>query len=276
MTFLCWNLNRRPIQGLVAALVRSEQVDVVILLECDIRIGDVVNALNDATGSIFAYAESPTLLKTIQVFTRFSPNFIRPVEESARYSIRHLAAPEQEDIILAVVHFPSKLHSGDDSQSLECPVLSRMIDSAENQVGHCRTILMGDLNMNPFETGLVGASGLNATMTRAQALKGNRTVQGVPYKFFYNPMWGHFGDRDGGPAGTYYYYQSEHVAYFWNMFDQVLIRPALIHRLDADSVRIVDRVDETTLLTIAGIPDRAIASDHLPLLFTLRLQSYGN
>ena len=112
MTFLCWNLNRRPIQGLVAALVRSEQVDVVILLECDIRIGDVVNALNEATGSMFAYAESPTLLKTIQVFTRFSPNFIRPVQESARYSIRHLAAPEQEDIILAVVHFPSKLHSG--------------------------------------------------------------------------------------------------------------------------------------------------------------------
>jgi hypothetical protein len=32
--FLCWNLNRRPLQQLVAQLARARKVDVLILLEC--------------------------------------------------------------------------------------------------------------------------------------------------------------------------------------------------------------------------------------------------
>ena len=45
--------------------------------------------------------------------------------------------------------------------------------------------------MNPFEAGVVGAAGLNATMARSQALKEFCTVRGRQYQFFYNPMWGH-------------------------------------------------------------------------------------
>ena len=42
--------------------------------------------------------------------------------------------------------------------------------------------------MNSFESGVVGAAGLNATMVRSQALKEFRTVQGQRYQFFFNPM----------------------------------------------------------------------------------------
>jgi hypothetical protein len=187
MTFLCWNLNRRPLYRLVTELVQSRQVDVVILLECEVSVADVLSALNSATGEIFYYAESRVQMKTIRVFTRFSDQLIRPVEESNRYSVRHLTIPGGKDVLLAIAHFPSKLRSSDNSQAQECSELGRTIRSAEGRVGHYRTVLVGDLNMNPFEAGVVGASGLNAAMVRRRAEKGLRTVQGQRYRFFYNP-----------------------------------------------------------------------------------------
>jgi exonuclease III len=271
MVFLCWNLNKRPLHQLVADLVRSKQVDIVVLLECTVSVAEVLKALMTATGDIFHYSDSPAQMKTIQVFTRFSHQFIRPVEESHRYSIRHLAPPAQTDLLLAVVHFPSKLYWTDDSQSQECNVLAKMIDSAERRIGHFRTVLLGDLNMNPFEKGIVGTMGLNATMVRSQALKELRTVQKQKYRFFYNPMWRHFGDGQNAPPGTYHYDSHQHVTYFWNMFDQVLVRPSLIGNIETDGVQIINSVGSVSLLTPEGTPDVSVGSDHLPLLFSMKL-----
>jgi hypothetical protein len=196
---------------MVAELVHSRQVDIVILVECTAGVGEILKALNAATGDIFHHSESPVKMKTIQVFTRFSKQFIRPVDESRRYSLRHLALPGRKDLLLALVHFPSKLRWTEDSQVQECVELAKMIDSAEKRIGHFRTVLVGDLNMNPFEKGVVGATGLNATMSHSRALKELRTVQNREYRFFYNPMWRHFGDGQKEPPGTYHYDNSQHV-----------------------------------------------------------------
>ena len=72
MVFLCWNLNRRPLQQLVAELVRSKEVDVVILLECYVDVADVLQSLYAATGQPFYFSYSREQMKTIRVFTRFS------------------------------------------------------------------------------------------------------------------------------------------------------------------------------------------------------------
>ncbi len=271
MVFLCWNLNRQPLHRLVADLVQLKQVDVAILLECTVTVAEVLNALYASTGEVFHHSDSPVQMKTIRVFTRFSHKFIRPVEESQRYSIRHLTAHANADLLLAIVHFPSKLYWSDDSQVQECNTLARMIDSAERRIGHFRTVLVGDLNMNPFEKGVVGALGLNATMARSQALKELRTVQRRQHRFFFNPMWGHLGDGKNTPPGTYHYDNHQHVTYFWNMFDQVLVRPSLIGNIDTDGIQIIDAVGAVSLLTPEGIPDVSVGSDHLPLLFSMKL-----
>ena len=56
----------------------------------------------------------------------------------------------------------------------------------ENKAGHKRTVLVGDLNMNPFETGLVTASGLNATMTRK--LPRRKNGQSMPGVFLFSTI----------------------------------------------------------------------------------------
>jgi endonuclease/exonuclease/phosphatase family metal-dependent hydrolase len=271
MVFLCWNLNRRPLHQLVAELVQARQVDVVILLECEVIVAEILEALKAATGENFHLSDSKVQMKTIRVFTRFSHQFINALEEDHRYSIRHLRLPAQRDLLLAVVHFPSKLRWTEDSQAQECVELARMIDRAERRIGHFRTVMVGDLNMNPFEKGVVGTMGLNATMARNQAQKELRTVQRRKYRFFYNPMWTCFGDGQTSPPGTYHYDNNQHVTYFWNMFDQVLVRPSLIGNIDTDGIEIVHRVGGVSLLTHEGTPDGSVGSDHLPLLFSMRL-----
>jgi hypothetical protein len=177
---------------------------VVILLECHIEPDDVLDCLNRGAGAVFYHADADSRhgipSGTIRIFTRFSPDILPSLLDGPRFTIRHLQIPGQIEVIVAAVHFTSKLYSRDDDQVFDCTVLARRIQEAENQAGHDRTILIEDFNMNPFEPGVVGAAGLNATMVLRQARKGSRTVQGQDYRFFYNPIWGHFGG-DGGTSG---------------------------------------------------------------------------
>ena len=89
------------------------------------------------------------------------------------------------------------------------------------------------------------------------------------YPFFYNPMWGRFGDTTEGPAGTYYRLASSFAEYFWHIHDQVLIRPHLLDSFDEKSVRVLTVCGGRRFVRKSGIPDQSRVSDHLPLLFAL-------
>ncbi|WP_437929172.1 hypothetical protein WMF37_07840 [Sorangium sp. So ce291] len=185
--------------------------------------------------------------------------------------MRHLRLPARQDMLLGVVHLRSKLYQREDSQAFACVELSRVLDEQERKLGHRRTILTGDFNMNPFENGIVSAAGLNAVMDRSVAARGERTVEGRSHPFFYNPMWSRFGDGSPGPPGTYYRDGGEHVAFFWNMYDQVLIRPDLLDSFRPEELEILHADGASSLLTQRGLPDRKRASDHLPVLFRMSL-----
>lgn len=113
------------------------------------------------------------------------------------------------------------------------------------------------------------ANGLHAVMTKKIALSLSRKVQGKEYKFFYNPMWNLLGDHSPGVPGTYYLRQSVHKVYFWNILDQVLIRPELLDTFKVEDLKIVDYDDKVSLLNAKGHPNKNKYSDHLPIKFTL-------
>src|SRR5271157_1634040 len=58
----------------------------------------------------------------------------------------------------------------------------------------------------------------------------------------------------------------------WNMFDQVLVRPALLDRFDFKDLAILDDAGDERLVKDSGVPDRDVGSDHLPVLFRLNLR----
>jgi hypothetical protein len=169
LTFLFWNTNRRPISSLVVALAKEHSVDVLILAESKLRDADLLEQFNTPLAEPL-YRLPRSECESIRVFTRFPAKYIPHSFESARYSFRRLSLPERDQIILGIAHFPSKLRWSDDSQAQECTRLARIIAEQEATVGHRRTLLVGDFNMNPFEKGLIGATGLHAVMSRDVAL----------------------------------------------------------------------------------------------------------
>jgi hypothetical protein len=121
--------------------------------------------------------------------------------------------------------------------------------------------------MNPFEAGVCSAEGLHAVMCKTIAKKEKRVVYGRERMYFYNPMWNLLGDETAGPPGTYYY-PNGITAYFWNTFDQVLYRPALLDDYREGDVQVISEIEGTSLLH-NGIVSKAF-SDHLPVLFNVR------
>jgi hypothetical protein len=263
--FLFWNINRKPLADFVGQIAHARAAEVVILAECEIDAADLVRTLNQRAPGGFHY--SPGANRTFSVFVRFSPQFLQPRFGSDRVSIQHLSLPARSPVLLAMAHLPSKLYWSGDSQAFESAELARQITTEEDKVGHQRTVLVGDFNMNPFEPGVVG--GLNCVPTRQLAARGVRTVQGREYRMFYNPMWSHFGDATRDTAGSYFYSGAEHVNYSWHIFDQVLIRPELAQHFDPRKVEILDGVGDHSLVHDDGRPDSVAGSDHLPVIFEL-------
>lgn len=270
MRFLFWNLNRRPLQTALRAIVDEHDVDVVMLAESAVHDAVLLDTLNRGRPTKYLLHHAPS--DRLRIFARLPIGAIIPVKDGLGVTIRRLFPPLGTDILLVVAHLKSKLHQRDADQILASTRLVRMIEEAEGRVGHMRTLLVGDLNMNPFEPGVAGAAGLHAVMSRRIAGRQTRIVGGEERSFFYNPMWSFFGEGSPGPPGTYFYRSSSQVCYYWNIFDQVLIRPELLPRFRDEDVAILTRAGTVDLLNAAGVPDASSGSDHLPMLFRLELR----
>jgi len=265
--FLFWNLKGQSVETCVANLSRLHDVDVLILAECAIPPGKMLSAICAENDTPFHLTKS--LCEKLVVYTRFSAERLTPLyEDPNSMSIRRLLLPDAPEVLLVLAHLPSKLRRTSASQNQHCTEIARTIREREDEVGHARTIVVGDLNMNPFEEGIVAATGLHATLARPIAESGKRKVQGKEYPFFYNPMWGHFGHTSDGPPGTYHYRRGEHVEYFWNIFNHVLVRPKMLQYFQDDLLRILTTDGERSLVSNNGLPK---VSDHLPILFELAI-----
>lgn len=268
MKFLFWNIKKNSIGRVLSDIAEEHKVDVVILAECSDKSG-ILGSLNAANKNLFHLTDSSET--RVVIYTRFSRRFINAEYHDKHLTVRRVSMPRQKEILLAAIHFPSKLHLKAGDQGAMASRLSAKVREVESRIGHSRTVLIGDLNMNPFEEGMVSASGWHAVMTRNIARKGKRSINKEFYPFFYNPMWGRFGDNTEGPPGTYYEKSGSFIKYFWHMFDQVLIRPDLLKSFDNASLQILTECGSTSFIKRSGIPDDSRFSDHLPLLFALKI-----
>jgi exonuclease III len=271
-TFLFWNLNKKPLLDDIVSLCDEHQVDVLILAESEIHEDTLVNKLNKNLAPKFIAFPSYSS-ERLSFFARYPFISFTNISDTCQdgIAIRQISPPNSLDILLVALHLPSKLHLDKEEQSLYVWRVVKAIQRAENSIGHTRTLIIGDLNMNPFEAGIVASEGLHAVMDRQIARKQSRIVQGEERLFFYNPMWGRMGDTSKGPPGTYYY-SGGIISYFWNTFDQVLLRPALLDYFSDENLHIFSATRNRSLLSKAGIPDSTSASDHLPIMISLQLE----
>ena len=124
--------------------------------------------------------------------------------------------------------------------------------------------------MNPFEKGMTQVNSFNATMSHRIANNKVKQVNKRSYQFFYNPSWSLIGDLYSEPAGTLFYPKPGYNPYYWNLFDQVIIRPSLIPNFENSEYKIVKEINTISLLNHLGRPNKKKYSDHLPIKFKLK------
>ena len=266
LNFLFWNVNNKPVSRLLADLVSQHEIDVLALAEHgEINTETLLRALNRDGVEYYSASITPRII----AFTKLKPQYVEKVFENDYLLIHRLTLSARADLLFGAVHLPSKLHLSEYDQSDIAGRYPRIIENVEEAAGHSRTILVGDFNMNPFERGMAGSETFHSVMDRRTADRLSRVVLNRERKFFYNPMWGKMGDLSEGPPGTYYYGGSTPLTYFWNTFDQVLIRPALTNQFVDDRLKVITEVNSQSLLNEMGRPDASVGSDHLPLMFSL-------
>jgi hypothetical protein len=277
ISFLFWNLNGNSptnrsdqMRTRIGRIAVHFGIDVFVFVESKFEPSRLAGFLTSVGAGQYWYAQNDC--PHIQFFHRLSKERVVDQYSSpdGRLAIQRLFV-RPEEIVLASLHAPSQLcHTRSEIKDAMTDYRN-YIDQVEETLKTRRTIVIGDMNLNPFDDGLVSSQAFHAVMFKERARRERRQVRGVERRYFYNPMWGLFGDRTAGPPGTYHYSKSSSIVYYWNMFDQLLLRPQLMD--DLHDVRILEQDGVESLLDSKGRPNRLTASDHLPVFFRLRLDA---
>jgi hypothetical protein len=267
LTIAFWNVARKPLGATVAGLALEWDVDIFVVCESPTSTDATQTALSQASQRPWHTAFA--IGRGIVVYTRLHPRFLQTRRELPNALFLNITLPLYPDFLLAAVHLRSKLHAQTADQAAAARKIVRELSSLERDVGHQRTIALGDFNMDPFEEGMLSADAFHGVMSRDIALRHTRRVAGDSYGFFYNPMWGFIG-RSSTVPGTYYYDNSgAMVNQYWHVYDQLIVRPNVAPWIDDARIRILTMCGPQSLIAPNGCPDAGAASDHLPIVFSI-------
>jgi hypothetical protein len=264
--FLLWNVNRRPLDGLVQNLVRQLRIDIVLLVEYAFGVSQLPGLL--LQDGLYKLPSSDRF----GVFARLPHAFRR-----LRYRLGRRAGlwvwtpPSGREGLVALVHGFDRRNCDDGTRRVFLRRVADTVRRCEKARGHRRTIIAGDFNAQPFEPAMTDADGLHAIGLRSVAARSDRKILGVEAAadFFYNPMWRVYRQHQHSVAGaaTHHWIGRNVHELGWHMLDQVVLRPEESARFPESQLRVVTRIGGIELLDSNGLPDRQTASDHLPVVF---------
>jgi hypothetical protein len=263
MRYLFWNTGKKRINTIIHDLIVKYRCNIIGLAEYSDDMNELLTKLS--LSGLQYYSVDKIGCARIDILTSFTPGKVETFGESTYYTVRKFPHEKLGFHLVTFVHLPSKLHTDDIDYIYMSQDLKGDIKEAEQITQLTASIIVGDFNMNPFESAMVAAGSLHSVPCKQIASSGSRKIKGESYSMFYNPMWNLFGDISK-PPGTYFYNKSTHLNYYWNMFDQVLIRPNLCSRFVPTSLEIITGVGDTDLISGSGRP---CVSDHLPIRFEI-------
>lgn len=262
MKILFWNTaNSENINMFIKELVFENNISIIVLAEYK---DDAKGLIDELELGGKRMKECITIgcnrLKIIA-----SLNNIEPGRQSDYASMQIIG----NTYILCGIHLPSQIYGG--NEEMRNIVINQIVtDICDTERELCteNTIVVGDFNINPYDIGCTGAQFFHGLPVYEDTKRKSRKVAGQEFYMFYNPMWNFLGDFES-PCGTYYYNGSKANNTYWNLYDQVIIRPALRNQFVDKSLKIITEVNAKSLVNDNGHPNKKI-SDHLPIMFEIK------
>ena len=262
MRYLFWNTAKEQVDEEIVSLIIEYKVDIVALVEYR---GDVTFVIDRLLEYNIKMELFPSILDTNRmcIISKISRHKVSMHRTYNNYSIYTIPHERLGTHIIAFVHLPAK-NSG--SEHLSLYFIQKLKDDLR-EVLECEEdaqeiVVVGDFNLNPFDTNMISMIGMNAISSRKEVLskKGQRNEL-----LFYNPMWNLLGDILL-PEGTYYYKASTPENNFWHILDQVIISKGIIGLWNDDELKILTKIQGKDLHNKNGKPK---VSDHFPLYFEI-------
>jgi hypothetical protein len=264
--FLLWNVNRRPLDGLVQDLVRQHGIDLVLLVEFAFGKSQLSGMLR-VDGLVKRGST-----RRFGVFSRVTHRV-----QLLRYRLGHRVkfwrwtSTTGHRGLIVLLHGLDRRNYDDSTRRVFFRRIADAVRRDEESKGHTHTIIAGDFNAHPFESSIMASDGLHALGVRSVKDRVTRAVResGTTTDFFYNPMWRVYGHREHPDAGaaTHHWTGAWAQELGWHMLDQVVLRPGEAPRFPEERLQIVSEIGGISLLDDQGLPDRETASDHLPVIF---------
>jgi hypothetical protein len=272
LNLLFWNLNKKSLAESVGLLAEEREADIIVLAEMPQSTEGILTRLRQYNSDFMA-SDQILPQRRVILYYRSSSAQVQCLHDAKFWTIYQLSLSDGESLILVAVHMPAKSNRGYIGSTNRLPLFQQLcqdILTEERSSGTDRTIVVGDLNQNPFDNEVVHLDTLNAVMDPDVANRVSCQRDGQTYKYFYNPMWTAYG-RSQAPIGTYYYQEPDYVRYYWHVFDQVLLRPDLIPALSNEMPTVITELRGESLLRANGRPDNSRFSDHLPIALSLNI-----
>lgn len=226
------------------------------------------------------WQKTQCMTKKIVVITNIINGQITGISEFGKFYFINISRPSgsvARSLIVCFIHLDSpfgKWQKESNAQSEAREARDRIVEM-ESKWSVPDSIVLGDLNMDPYEPAMTNGRGMNAAMCKHVAQQNTRKFGPKHSKevvrLFYNPMWRILGDRTAGnQPGSYRNSGDKTDAVVWHCIDQVLLRPSLIEKISPGTPFIVTSFGSVNLLSQEGVLNNKI-SDHLPILVSLDL-----
>lgn len=278
---LYWNIQKKAqCLPVLAALVAERKPGVVMLTECPFDEATVLAALGAGFRSVSGAHPWVRFYATVADFAIENDDTSTSTVE--RMVMARLGTGA-DTLLLVGVHWFSKSGGlSSNAQAGYAQDFRLLIEAQEKVVGIRKTVVFGDLNLNPYDLGLTDRKrGFRTVPTRRLASQSlaMRKKSELPGRCFYNPMWAWLGDyfpltADLKPAGSYFWSPKNPEETHWNTLDAVLVSPEALAHFDSATLEIVTTtqppppVTPDVLFSAAGALSSKY-SDHLPLFFSL-------
>lgn len=267
MKYLFWNTHKnKNINSILCDLIVENCVSVVALAEYYADINDLIELLRSRGVSMQQFPTSGCERIHILGNTVLQ---IEPHLQTDRSSIQIIG----KNIILCCVHLSSQIYSDNtDRREIDIEQIISDILDLEQELNTKNTIIVGDFNINPYDKSCISARYFHGVPIYEESKRESRTISGKEFYMFYNPMWNFLGDFSE-PYGTYYHSSGDTINTYWNVYDQVIIRPALRERFADNSLKILTETATKSLLCQNKHPNCDI-SDHLPITFEIEEEKH--